>query len=67
MTVIKELSQFYQQIWELSLENKGLKQVQDRSIEITVNKPPSWVKHVLKNFPGYQGSTCIQFKMINAR
>ena len=57
MTMIKELSQFYQQIWELSSENKGLKQEQDRSIEITVNKLPSWVKHILKNLLGYQGST----------
>ena len=54
MMMIKELSQFYQQIWELSSENKGL---QDRSIEITVNKLPSWVKHILKNLLGYQGST----------
>ena len=29
------------------MENKGLKQAQDRSLEMTVNKPPSWVKHVL--------------------
>ena len=57
MTVIKELSQFYQQIWELSSDNKGQKQEQDSSIEITVNKLPSWVKHMLKNLLGYQGST----------
>ena len=42
---------------ELSSENKGLKQAQDRSVEMTVNKPPSWVKHVLKYSPGYQVST----------
>ena len=48
ITVIKELSQFYLQIWEPSSENKGLKQAQDRSVEMTVNKPPSWVKHMLK-------------------
>ena len=57
MTVMKEFSQFYQQIWELSSENKGLKQEQDHSIEITVNKLPSWVKHEVKNLLGYQGST----------
>ena len=39
------------------LENKGLKQAQDRSVEVTVNKPPSWVKHMLKNLLGYQAST----------
>jgi len=39
------------------LENKGLKQAQDRSVEMTVNKPPFWVKHMLKNSPGYQAST----------
>ena len=48
ITVIKELLQFYLQIWEPSSENKGLKQAQDRSVEMTVNKPPSWVKHMLK-------------------
>ena len=41
ITVIKELSHFYLQIWELSSENKGLKKAQDRSLEMTVNKPPS--------------------------
>ena len=27
------------------------------TVEITVNKPPSWVKHVLKHSPGYPAST----------
>ena len=55
--MIKELSQFYWRILELSSENKGLKQAQDRSVEMTVSKPPSWIKHVLKNSPGYQVPT----------
>ena len=33
------------------MENKGLKQAQGRSLEMTVNNPPSWVKHMLKNLP----------------
>ena len=53
--MIKELSQ----LTDLGafFENKSLKQAQDRSVEMTVNKLPSWVKHVLKNSPGYQVST----------
>ena len=39
------------------MENKGLKEAQDRSVEMSVNKPPSWVKHELKYLPGYQAST----------
>ena len=39
------------------MENKGLKEAQDRSVEMSVNKPPSWVKHELKYSPGYQAST----------
>ena len=31
--------------------------MQDRSVEMTVNKLPFWVKHVLKNLRGYQAST----------
>ena len=31
--------------------------MQDRRVEMTANQPPSWVKHVLKNLPGYQAST----------
>ena len=40
-----------------------MKQAQDCSVEMAVKKPPSWVKHVLKNSP----SINIQFKMIYAR
>ena len=34
-----------------------MKQAQDCSVEMAVKKPPSWVKHVLKNSPGYPAST----------
>ena len=27
------------------------------TVEMTVNKPPSWVKNALKNWPGYSAST----------
>ena len=53
ITVIKEA---YKKIWELSSEKKGLKQTQDCSVEMTVNKPLSWVKHGLKHSSGYQAS-----------
>ena len=32
----------------------NVKQVQDCSVEMTVNKPPSWVKQLFKSLPGYQ-------------
>ena len=50
------IKEAYKKIWELSSENKGLKQAQDCSVEMTVNKLPSCVKHGLKNSSGYQAS-----------
>lgn len=32
----------------------NVKQVQDCSVEMTLNKPPSWVKQLFKSLPGYQ-------------
>ena len=34
-----------------------MKQKQDGSVEMTVNKLPSWVKHMLQNLSGYQALT----------